>query len=353
MIDEPTAIREGEELNTETVKAFLKDTIPGLKGDLVIKQFPSGFSNLTYSISMGDRVMVLRRPPFGKKAKGAHDMSREYKILSALKPLFPYCPEPLVYSEDPQVMGCPFYVMERIPGIILRKNLPKGLSFKPADASKLCENFIDILHSLHTINYKEIGLGEFGKPKGYVRRQIEGWTQRYRDAKTDDAPDYEKVIAWLHEKMPEDCPSPGIIHNDYKFDNVVLNSRNPLEIIGILDWEMATIGDPLMELGSSLAYWVNHDDPDDVKLTRTMPTDIHGMLTRDELVKLYLEKSGHQIDTFDYYYCYGLFRLAGISQQIYYRFYHGQTKDERFGLLIVGVQIFEQMALRVIERSDL
>jgi aminoglycoside phosphotransferase (APT) family kinase protein len=349
IVDEPAEIREGETLDNSAVEAFLKDTIRGLDGPFVIKQFPSGFSNLTYFIRAGDREMVLRRPPIGKKAKTAHDMSREYRILSALYPVFPYCPKPLAYTEDERIMGCPFYIMERIPGIILRKNLPKGMALSPEKAQLLCENMIDLHCRLHALDYHEIGLGDFGKPEGYVKRQVDGWSKRYRDARTPDVPDFEPVMAWLAEnQLPDSSPS-GIVHNDYKFDNMVLHPDNPLEIIGILDWEMSTIGDPLMDLGNSMAYWVNRDDPEETQMLRLMPTNIDGMLTRKELVNLYAEKSGRKIENFDFYYCFGLFRLAVIAQQIYYRYFHGQTKDKRFAQLAFAVAFLEKGAVRVME----
>jgi aminoglycoside phosphotransferase (APT) family kinase protein len=349
IVDEPTVIREGEELDLARVEAFLKEKIVGTEGTLVIKQFPSGFSNLTYMIRVGDKEMVLRRPPFGKKARTAHDMKREYTILSALYPVFPYCPKPLAYTEDETIMGCQFYVMERIPGIILRKDLPANMMLSADDARKLCVNMIDLHCRLHCLDYQAIGLSDFGKPEGYVRRQVNGWSRRFRDARTPDVPDFETVMAWLDKYCPPDSDRPGIIHNDYKFDNLVLNPKNPLEIIGILDWEMATIGDPLMDVGSSLAYWVNRSDPDEAQMLRLMPTNVEGMMTRKELVDLYAEKSGRKIDHMDFYYCFGLFRLAVIAQQIYYRYYHGQTKDKRFIQLGFAVGLLEIAAKRVME----
>jgi len=351
--DRPVKVRDGEELDVKKVEEFLKDSLSGLEGDLVVKQFPSGFSNLTYMITVGEKEFVLRRPPFGRKAKTAHDMGREYRILSALSPVFPCCPRPLVYTEDESVMGCPFYVMERIGGIIVRRDLPKGLSFTPEEAGRLCENLLDIQCELHSVDYRKIGLEDFGKPEGYVRRQVEGWSRRYLQARTPDAPDYEKVMQWLHEKMPGEIEKVSIIHNDYKLDNVVLSPENPLEIIGVLDWEMATLGDPLMDLGSSIAYWVEENDPPNLQAIRMMPTNIPGALTRRELVDRYAEKSGISIEDFDFYLCFGLFRLAVIAQQIYYRFYHGQTKDKRFQMLIFAVQILEETALKLMEESNL
>jgi len=353
IIDKPREIRQGEELDAKAIEGFLKESIPGLTGNISIQQFPSGFSNLTYMLSVGDRNFVLRRPPFGRKAKSAHDMSREYRILNALKDVFPYAPRPVAYTEDTSIIGCPFYVMERIEGIILRKDLPEGLHFTPDEARQLCENLLDVQCELHSIDYKKVGLENFGKPEGYVKRQVEGWSERYRAAKTPDAPDFEDVMSWLHEKMPTDFRNPCIIHNDFKLDNVVLDPKNPLKIIGVLDWEMATIGDPIMDLGNSLAYWVQADDPPDVQAIRMMPTNIPGALTREELVARYAEKTGIAIDNFDFYLCFGLFRLAVIAQQIYYRYYHGQTKDERFKLLIIAVNVLEKSALSIIDKSRL
>lgn len=352
-IDKPVDIREGEELDIPLLEKYLQEKLGDIKGNLKVKQFPSGFSNLTYLLTTKDREMILRRPPFGKKAKTAHDMKREFDILTALKGHYPCSPEALLYSEGDGVMETPFYVMERIKGIILRKDLPEGMSLDDAGARQLSENLVKALVELHGIDYKKIGLVDFGKPEGYVQRQVEGWSRRYRNARTPDAPDFEAVMKWLVEKMPPDTDKPALIHNDYKLDNAVLDPGNPVSIIGILDWEMATIGDPFMDLGNGLAYWINNDDPDNMQLIRQMPTNLPGMLSRREQVDLYCELSGRSIDSFDYYYCFGLFRLAVIAQQIYYRFYHGQTKDPRFKMLIFAVKILEDVARKVIDHSGL
>ena len=348
--DRTKPIREGEEFDIRKVAPFLKDSIPGLEGDLTVAQFPGGHSNLTYLIRVGDREFVFRRPPFGRKVKTAHDMGREYRILKALRTAFPYCPAPIAYTEDESIIGCPFYVMERIRGIILRKNLPEGLVFTPAEAGLLCEKLIDVFVELHRVDYKKIGLEGFGKPLGYVRRQVDGWSERYRAARTPDAPEFEGVMAWLREKMPPESPIVSVIHNDYRFDNVVLDPQDPIRIIGVLDWEMATIGDPLMDLGGALAYWVDRDDPPAMQAIRMVPTHLPGMFTREELIRRYAERMGIEITNSDFYYGFGLFRLAVIVQQIYYRFFHGQTNDERFKLLIVAVHVLEETARKVIEK---
>ncbi len=345
--DNPARVREGETFDVSKMETFIRDHLPGLDGALSVQQFPRGFSNLTYMLKIGDRELVMRRPPFGKKAKTAHDMSREYRILKALQPVFPYVPEPLLYCGDPAVIGSEFYIMQRLRGVVLRKNIPRGLTLTADKAAALCENWVDVLVALHGLDYKKVGLENFSKPEGYVGRQVAGWTARFRDAHTDDAPDFEDVMQWLHDHMPADSPAACVIHNDYKFDNVVLAPGDPAAIIGVLDWEMATIGDPLMDLGASLAYWVNGDDPEEVQMIRTLPTVVPGMFTREQLVACYLSRTGLTLPSFDFYLCYGIFRLAVIAQQIYYRFYHGQTRDERFGMLIAAVQILERAAVKI------
>jgi aminoglycoside phosphotransferase (APT) family kinase protein len=349
--DPAVAPPPGEELDAGRVLSYLKSAIDGIEGDIRIEKFVGGYSNLTYLVTVGERELVLRRPPFGKKAKSAHDMSREYRMLSALGPVFPYCPQALALCEDESVLGCPFFVMEHMKGIILHEELPPGLTLSADEARRLSEKLVEVFCELHAIDFRAVGLEGFGKPEGYVRRQVEGWSRRYRDARTPDVPDFESVMGWLHERMPPDHPRAAVIHNDFKLDNAVLDPADPERIVGILDWEMATVGDPLMDLGGSLAYWVQADDPDELQLIRQMPTHLPGMLTREQQVELYARKAGIAIDNFDYYYCFGLFRLAVIAQQIYYRFYHGQTRDERFGLLGAAVGLLEKAASGVVART--
>lgn len=352
-IDKAETIRAGEEIDPVAVKTFLQENIEDLSGDISITQFPSGYSNLTYLIDMGGRQMVLRRPPIGAKVKAGHDMGREYRGLKALYPVFPYCPKPLAFTEDTSIIGTPFFVMEKISGIILRKDLPPELSFSREQAANLCRNLTDLQADIHAIDVKGAGLDFIGKPAGYVQRQVEGWSMRYRKAKTDDAPDCEIIMAWLKDKMPPDTGHPTIVHNDYKFDNVVLDPDNPERIIGVLDWEMATYGNPLMDLGNSLAYWVEENDPDEMLMIRTMPTNMPGALSRQEILNHYESKTGRSTAQFDFYYCFGLFRLAVIAQQIYYRYFHKITDNKRFATLIFAVNALEKTALKVIESSDL
>lgn len=241
--------------------------------------------------------------------------------------------------------------MERINGIIVRRDFPEQMEMTATDTRRLFERILDVQYELHAIDFQKIGLGDFGKPAGYVRRQVEGWSTRYRRVRTPDAPDGEAVMDWLAEKMPPDTDRPGIIHNDFKFDNVVLDPHNPFKVIGVLDWEMATVGDPLMDLGCSLGYWIQPGDPEETQALRMMPTNAPGALTREEMVQRYETLSGRGIDHFGFYHCFGLFRLAVIAQQIYYRYYHGQTKDDRFKTFVFGVHVLINAAMRIVARE--
>ncbi|MFK7701404.1 phosphotransferase family protein [Pseudomonas caspiana] len=353
LTDQSTQIRAGEELDAALIDPYLKAQIPGLEGTPQISQFPGGASNLTYLVQYPNQEFVLRRPPFGQKARSAHDMGREFRIINQLKDAFPYCPKAYLHCVDESVIGSEFYVMERIKGIILRSDLPADLNLDADQTQTLCKSFIERLVELHRVDYQACGLGDLGKPEGYVERQIRGWTDRYDNARTPDAPDWTQVKAWLKDKMPADHPVPAIVHNDYRFDNVLLDPANPMQIIGVLDWEMTTLGDPLMDLGNTLAYWIQADDPAPVQLMRRQPSHAPGMLTRQQFVDYYAERSGIRIDNFDFYYTYGLFRLAGIVQQIYYRFFHGQTQDKRFAQFIHMNKLLEHMSLQVIGKSAL
>ena len=353
LTDSSTRIRSGEELDASQIDSYLKAHIPGLSGQPTISQFPGGASNLTYLLEYPGVELVLRRPPFGHKAKSAHDMGREFRILNQLKNAFPYCPKAYAHCTDTSLIGSEFYVMERVKGIILRSDLPRELALSADDTRTLCKSFIDKLVELHRVDYTACGLDELGKPDGYVQRQISGWSDRYEKALTPDAPLWKEVKAWLNAKMPAGHSTPAIVHNDFRFDNVILDPNNPMQIIGVLDWELTTIGDPLMDLGNTLAYWIEADDPAPVQLMRRQPSNAPGMLTRREFVDYYAERSGIQVDNYDFYYTYGLFRLAGIVQQIYYRYYHGQTQDKRFAPFVHMNALLEQMSLKVIHQSSL
>jgi aminoglycoside phosphotransferase (APT) family kinase protein len=347
-IDRPTDVRPGESLDVERLGPVLRDALD-VDGEVEVLQYPSGWSNLTYMLRIGDTDVVLRRPPFGSKPKTGHDMKREHDVLAALYGTYPYCPRPLLYCDDEAIVGSPFYVMERIEGVIVRRDFPPELCLSPADIGAVFNRVIDAQAELHAIDVGAVGLEDFGKPEGYVERQIKGWNRRYRRARTPDVPDCEDVMAWLEDNQPADSGHDCLIHNDFRLDNVVLDPADPKRIVGVLDWEMATLGDPLMDLGASLAYWVEQSDPPAFQAIRMMPANADGAPTRSEVVARYRSKSGLEIGDFGFYYCYGLFRLAGIVQQIYFRAYHGQTGDPRFKELNLKVSLLAEAAENVID----
>ncbi len=330
-------VRAGEAFDVEAVHRWLAERVPGLSGTPEVTQFPGGASNWTYRLRYPGADLVLRRPPAGTKAKSAHDMGREVRVQRALRPVYPYVPEIVAACEDPEVLGAEFYVMRRIEGLIPRRDLPVPLT--RAEARTLCERFVDRLVELHRVDVDAAGLRALGRGEGYVRRQIEGWTDRWRKAATPDAASFDEVLRWLHDAIPDDAGN-VVIHNDFRLDNVVLDPADPTTPIGVLDWEMCTLGDPLMDLGNSLAYWVQADDDPLVLATRRQPTHLPGMMTRDEVVRAYAERSGATIGDFTFYEVYGMFRLAVILQQIWWRYVHGQTDNPafaRFSTLIASL----------------
>lgn len=352
-LDTPGEVRDENAFDPRRILPLLRHHIPDLPdAEPQLRQFQGGASNLTFQLEIGSRKLILRMPPPGTKPKSGHDMGREYRVLSALHPHFP-CPQPLIYCDDPAWLGAPFYVMEKLEGIILRRDLPPGLSYTPQQARQLCENLIDAQIKLHTLDYRAIGLADLGHPQGYVERQVNGWCERFQRARTDDVPSCDRLMAWLQRHRPADSAQPGLIHNDYRFDNVVLDARDALTIIGVLDWEMCTLGDPLLDLGSSLAYWVQPDDPPVLQNLRMQPTHLPGMMTREEIVAYYSARTGRRVERLDWYYVFGLFRLGVIAQQIYYRYKMGQTKNPRFATFGLFVSVLSQVAETVIARSQM
>jgi len=328
-LDASGAVRGGEELDIKAVDAWLRSKVPDLEGKPQVTQYPGGASNWTYRLSYANRDLVLRRPPYGTKAKSAHDMGREYNIQKGLKPFYAYVPNMIGLCEDASVLGVPFYVMERVPGIILRRRLPRGLTIEPKTMRIMCTSVIDKLIDLHQVDYRRAGLESIGKGPGYPRRQIEGWSDRYDRAHTWNAPSFRYVRDWLKANTPADRGT-CVIHNDYRFDNVVLDPTDVSRVIGVLDWEMATIGDPLMDVGNSLAYWIEPHDDFVARKLRRQPTHLPGMLSRRELVERYCDRTGLAVDNWAFYEVYGLFRLAVIVQQIYFRYHRRQTRNPAF-----------------------
>ncbi len=327
--------RAGEELDAGKLGAWLDETLGG-HAELEVLQFPGGHSNLTYLVKRGGDEYVLRRPPFGSKVKSAHDMGREHTVLSALAPRYSLAPRPIALCRDEAVMGCTFYLMERREGVILRKELPAGVTVDEQVARRLCDRLVEALVELHAVDFIAAGLGGLGKPEGYVRRQVEGWTERYHTSRTDDLPVVLEVATWLADHLPADSGA-ALIHNDWKFDNLIFDPSLS-RIVGVLDWEMSTVGDPLMDLGTSIGYWIQADDAQPLHMLRFGLTHLPGMFTRDQIVRRYVRLSGRPVDHAVFYYAYGLFKLAVVAQQIYYRFATGLTRDARFATFIHGVR---------------
>jgi aminoglycoside phosphotransferase (APT) family kinase protein len=352
-LDKPGAVRRESTFDAARILPFMRSAINGLPaGPAELSQFEGGSSNLTYQLRIGDTELILRRPPAGTKAHSAHDMGREFRVLQKLSPHFP-CPRPLAYCEDESLIGSTFYVMEKVRGIIVRRDLPAGLHYTPEEARRLAFNLMDVLVKLHTLDYRAIGLGDLGKPIGYVGRQVRGWCDRMEKARTEETPACESLMAWFKSRQPPDSPQSGIIHNDYRLDNTVLSPADRLTIIGVLDWEMATIGDPLMDLGGVMAYWVQPGDSAAADARRVQPCNLPGMPLRDELLRYYGEKSGIDIGSMDFYYAFNLFRLAVIMQQLYYRYKMGQTTVPRFALFPAFIEELIASAEAVAERSAL
>ncbi len=294
-----------------------------------VRQFSGGASNLTYLLSYPKQDLILRRPPAGTKAKGAHDMAREYRIQAALAPVFPYVAPMVALCQDESVIGSEFYVMERVVGHIPRKEL--GIELSADQVRQLCRNVLDLLVALHSVDPGAAGLDQLSKGEGYVARQVGGWIARFEKAKTWNVPSWAKVIAWLQENQPSDRGS-GLIHNDFRLDNIVFDPDDPTKPVALLDWEMATIGDPLMDLGSTMSYWIEAGDSRFLQLFRMQPSNLPGMLSRQEVVEYYCERMGFELTAREwaFYEVFGLFRLAVILQQIYYRYHHKQTTNPRF-----------------------
>ena len=318
-----TPVREEDRFDVVRMHQWLQPFI-GVDVLPEVQQFRSGASNLTYLLQYPDRELVLRKPPAGMKAASAHDMKREFLIQSRLQPVYPLVPSMIALCDDQAVMGSDFYVMERVVGDIFRRDVPEGVT--AGDVSVMADSLINGLVQLHAVDASI--LAELNKGPGYVQRQVEGWSKRYRNALTDDVPNGEKVMAWLEANRPDDVAS-CVIHGDWRIDNVVFDLKQA-RIVGVLDWELATVGDPLMDLGSALAYWVDRDDEPAFAALRRQPSHLPGMPTRDEFVAKYLEKSGVRCADFTFYEVFGLFRLAVIIQQIWARYVAGQTTNPAF-----------------------
>ena len=346
-------VRKGEELEENNLRKFLLEhnLIADSNSTLQVEQFANGFSNLTYLLKIENKEYVLRRPPFAAPKRG-HDMSREYKVISNLNILFDKTPKAYTYTEDTTIIGAPFYIMSKVKGIILTAKEAHKLQITPLEFKAISNTWLDTFVAFHAIDYKSAGLENLGRPEGYVERQVTNWSKQYVAAATDDVPTAGKVMKWMAENQPKTYDH-TLIHNDFKYDNVVFKDNNWKEIAAILDWEMCTLGDPLMDLGTSLGYWTTHADPDFMKQGLQSPTVMEGNPLRAEIVQQYAVKSGRNVDNLIFYYAYGLFKIAVIAQQIYYRYKHGHTSDPKFAQLNKASELCCKTAWEAIQKKQI
>lgn len=329
---ETIPMRPDEQLDMRRLGDYLAGKLPGSDQTLAVRQFGGGAANLTYLLDYGAEQYVLRRPPLGPVAASAHDMGREYRVLSVLHQAYPYAPRAFLFCDDLSVIGAPFFVMERRQGVVVRRTMPEAYAAMPNAARRMSEALVDALAAFHAVDYDALGLGGLGKPTGFIDRQIEGWYRRWHAAKTADLPDMDAVYAWLKANQPANTRV-SLVHNDYKLDNVMLAAGDPGRVVAVFDWDMCTLGDPLADLGALLTYWTEPSDPPYLQATAMMPLGEPGFLSRAELVARYAAKSGRAVEAIDFYHALGLFRLTVIIAQIYIRYARGQTQDSRFAAM--------------------
>jgi aminoglycoside phosphotransferase (APT) family kinase protein len=358
-------IRSGEELNLEALEGYLREHLPGVlpggpldHASIAVEQFPGGHSNLTYLIRLGGHEFVLRRPPFGPVAPTAHDMPREYRLLVAVHPLFPLAPRPYLLCEDISIIGVPFYLMERRRGLVIRRDIPEEIGDDLELRRRVGEGMVDTLATLHSVDIYSSGLVNIGKPVGFVTRQIKGWTERWHRSKTSELPEINQVIQWLAERLPpEPDPEAGrpatLVHNDFKLDNTMLDPEDPARVVAVLDWEMCTVGDPLIDVGIFLCYWAMKGDPEARRESISPVTTEPGWISRQEVIERYAETTGRDLSGIAFYEVFALFKVAVVLQQIYFRYVKGQTHDERFKEFDRRVNGLALAALELAERSGI
>jgi len=345
MTDAPDVapVRPDEQIDAAVVAVYLRGKLPGSERPLEILQFPGGHANLTYLLRYGDREYVLRRPPLGPVAPRSHDMVREYRALAALGPFYAPAPRVFALCEDPAVIGAPFFVMERRHGIVIRRAMPEEIADDPAVRRRIGEAAIDALADLHAVPVAGTPVAALGKPEGFVERQIRGWSERWQRAKTEELPAMDALATWLVERIPT-ALAPTIVHNDFKLDNMMLDRADPGRVVAVLDWDMTTLGDPRIDVGTLLGYWPEASDPPERLAIAMQPTYLAGFPTRAEIVARYAARSGRDLAAIHFFETFALFKLAVVLQQIYVRFVRGQTKDERFAMMGESVRRLAEIA---------
>ena len=334
-------VRDDEVFDYDRLAAYLRGKLPGSERPIEVVQFAGGHANLTYLLRFGEQEYVLRRPPLGPVAATAHDMGREYRVLSVLYRAYPLAPRAFLYCEDAGVIGAPFFIMERRRGTVVRRMIPAefGGGTDPVINRRISEVLVDALADLHSVDYRAIGLGQLGKPEGFMERQITGWTARYERAKTSDLPLVAELSRWLLDHLPP-SPAPALVHNDWRLDNIMLDAEDPGRVEAVFDWDMCTVGNPFADLGTLLSSWTEEGEG----LGGAMPSNVPGFMSRREAAARYGQRRGIDVDTVPYYYIFGLFKIAVVVQQIYHRYHIGQTKDARFQPFGQLAELLFQMA---------
>lgn len=353
-----TAVRAGEELDLAALDRYLREHLVEFdsRSPIEIAQFPGGHSNLTYLIRNGDREFVLRRPPVGPVAPTAHDMPREFKLLSVINPCFSLAPKPVLLCEDPSVIGVPFYLMERRRGFIVRFKVPSRIGENLALRRRLSETVVDTLVALHEVDIQSTGIVEIGRPAGFVARQVRGWADRWQRSKTGELAEMDQVIQWLVDRIPPDSDNATIVHNDFKLDNLMLADDDPSRVVAVLDWEMCTVGDRLVDVGLLLTYWTMQgagETSTDQNSSLLAVTNGPGWMTRKEIIQRYETKTGRDLSRIAFYETFARFKVAVVIQQIYFRYVQGQTCDERFRNFDGLVRALTAEALELARRSGI
>ncbi len=340
-IQDTAPVRPGEELNIPALTEFLEIRLTGGAAGLRVEQFPGGHSNLTYMISAGGREFVLRRGPLGPVPPKAHDMAREYRILRAIHPHFQPAPEAILLCEDLAILGSVFFLMERRRGVVIRDAVPEQFVELRDLPARLSEAFIDCLATLHSVGISAPDLAALGKPEGFLERQVRGWSERWLRSQTTPLPGMDRIMEWLDQSVPPPL-APTIVHNDFKLDNVMFDFNDPNRVAAVLDWEMTTIGDPLVDVGLTLCYWR-------LGSVSSLSGDI-GLYSREQFLARYAAKTGRDLARIHWYEILGIFKLAVILQQIYFRYHQGQTRDERFRHFDARVANLVNDAMQLLER---
>ena len=339
-----------EGVDLDALRGYFAEHVEGADGHpLSAELIAGGRSNLTYGITDGEHRWVLRRPPLGHVLPTAHDMGREYRVLTALAGTNVPVPRTYAFCDDESVNGAPFYVMERVDGRILR-TADETATLSRDEATACSHELIDVLARIHMVDYEAVGLGDFGRPDGFMERQVRRWGQQWERSKAADLPGIDELARRLRAAVPESGP-PAIVHGDYRLDNTMLAADDPACIVAVLDWEMSTLGDPLADVGLFLLYWGQTDAQ--VIATGDAIANQPGFLSRDEIVELYAKQSGRDVDHLDFYVVFAFYKLAIIVEGIAARYRMGKTLGEGFEHMGQMVVRLVDGALDVANRSSI